>query len=221
MCPLSLLGGAHNTRPLLPCSCIARPASASTAPGHCRSPGPLPPFSSTWHSPPPDRNPLLLFLSALSPAPAPFPFSPIRRHWSRNPKSSATALLNLGPQIAPPSLSLYCAVGPLHQPQPPSGTPGSADSPSRYLLGPLTIDSRPRRASIILPLSGRSAVLHSCLCHRPPRHRAHARCGDRLGARPPHQRHGPCRPLQPRAGPNRPAGLFHEPSVLRHLIGAA
>jgi hypothetical protein len=40
------------------------------------------------------------------PEPRSFSFLPMRWHWSRNPKSSATALLNLGPQIAPSSLAL-------------------------------------------------------------------------------------------------------------------
>jgi hypothetical protein len=71
---------------------------------------------------------VLLFLSAPSPAPTPFPFSPCVDIGAA--KSSATTLLKLGPKsLLPPSLSLHRAFGPLCHRKPPTSTPESANLP--------------------------------------------------------------------------------------------
>jgi hypothetical protein len=100
----------------------ARPLPAA------RTPSPAHPPDTRSH---PTGPPSLLFLSAPSPPPpAPFPIPLVGRHWSRNPKSSATALLNLSPKSSlPPLLSLYCVVGPFRQSQPSPGTPSQVNSP--------------------------------------------------------------------------------------------
>jgi hypothetical protein len=102
---LSLTGGAHPTGLSLHLLLTRRPTDARL----CRA-GPLlaartpPPCSSTWHPPPPDRTPLPPLPQRTEPGSRSFSSPPMRRHWTHNPKSSATALLNLGPQIIPPSL---------------------------------------------------------------------------------------------------------------------
>jgi hypothetical protein len=132
------------------------------------SPDPSP-CSPSWHPPPPDRTPPsssslarrarppLLFLSPR--APALEPQSKELQHRSTQsrppnrpslPRSHYTVSL-----VRSDNRSRHRA----HQARPIRC--------SRGLFRPLTIGSRPRRASIVLPLSGKFAVPHSCLCRRP------------------------------------------------------
>jgi hypothetical protein len=112
--PLSLLGGAHPTIPLLPCSRVARPAPASAAPGRCRSSGP-PPFHPPLSVEPPDPPSFSLSSAgheaATRPPSSPLSLPPLGQCSVRTPllEAAPRTSLSLSSVTLTPPLCLHAA----------------------------------------------------------------------------------------------------------------